>query len=597
MERIGLAPGSEVGGYRILAPLGSGGMGTVYRAVDGGGTVVALKLLHPHIGADPVARDRLRREAAALQRLRHPAVAAVLDAEADSTEAFLVTELVDGDTLEDRVRLAGPLDADALAELAAGLEDALVAVHAAGVVHRDLKPSNIMLTDDGPVLIDFGIAQSADDARVTSVGLVAGTPGYLPPELLDGAAPSATSDWWGWAAVLAFAATGRAPFGVRPVEVVLARARSGEPDLVGLGPLTAQALRSALAPQASARRRPREVVEALRRAADDPAEDVPTQQIGATGVPGGPTWVLPAVEQARDGRTRVLEPGGATALLGGAASTVPMVPTVPTMPTMPTMPTAPSWADPSADRPAPWELDRVGEGRGRGYLDDRSDDADPGDPDDADHLLDGPRRGPDRRRGSLLALALVALAGSMRYPGVTLIVLALAVVLARTVGTSVEAVRARRDRVGVRRSDGVRAAVLVPWHTARALVGLVPSALVGASVMVIVAGLLRWWATGATSPGRGWTLAVGSPVGVDVTLAATVAVGMLGGLLTIWWGPGSAPTRTGARWTLAAVAPGRAGAAVLVLVALAGAAVLVVAVLVGSPVDWWPLPAGTLPGT
>jgi serine/threonine protein kinase len=579
MERIGLAPGSEVGGYRILAPLGSGGMGTVYRAVDGGGTVVALKLLHPHIGADPVARDRLRREAAALQRLRHPAVAAVLDAEADSTEAFLVTELVDGDTLEDRVRLAGPLDADALAELAAGLEDALVAVHAAGVVHRDLKPSNIMLTDDGPVLIDFGIAQSADDARVTSVGLVAGTPGYLPPELLDGAAPSSTSDWWGWAAVLAFAATGRAPFGVRPVEVVLARARSGEPDLVGLGPLTAEALRSALAPQASARRPPREVVEALRRAADDPAEDLPTQQIGATGVPGGPTWVLPAVEQARDGRTRVLEPGGATALLGGAA------------------PTMPTWADPSAGRPVPWAPDRVGEGRGRVDLDDRSGDAYPDDPDDADDPLDGPRRGPDRRRGSVLALALLALAGSMRYPGATLIVLALAVVLARTVGTSVEALRARRDRVGVRRSDGLRATVLVPWHTARALVGLVPSVLVGASVMVILAGSLRWWATGPTSPGRGWTLAVGGPVGVDVTLAATVAVGMLGGLLTIWWGPGSAPTRTGARWTLAAVAPGRAGAAVLVLVALAGVAVIVVAVLVGSPVDWWPLPAGTLPGT
>ncbi len=580
MERIGLAPGSEVGGYRILAPLGSGGMGTVYRAVDGGGTVVALKLLHPHIGADPVARDRLRREAAALQRLRHPAVAAVLDAEADSTEAFLVTELVDGDTLEDRVRLAGPLDAEALAELAAGLEDALAAVHEAGVVHRDLKPSNIMLTDDGPVLIDFGIAQSADDARVTSVGLVAGTPGYLPPELLDGADPSPTSDWWGWAAVLAFAATGRAPFGVRPVEVVLARARSGEPDLVGLGPLTAQALRSALAPQASARRSPRAVVQDLRRAAEDPEEDVPTQLVGVPGASDGPTRVLPAVGPARDGRTRVIEPGGATALLGGGA------------------PTAPVWGDPSAARTATWPDDRGGAYLDRGDLGDGG----PGDTyrDREDDLLDGDdgaRRGPGPRRGSVLALALLALAGSMRYPGVSLIVLVLAVILARTVGTSVEAMRARRDRVGVRRSDGLRAAVLVPWHTARALVGLVPSVLVGASVTVILAGLLRWWATGPTSPGRGWTVTVGSPGGVDVTLAATVALGLLGGLLTIWWGPGSAPTRAGARWTLAAVAPGRGGAVVLVTAALAGAAVIVVAVLAGSPVDWWPLPVGTLPVT
>jgi serine/threonine protein kinase len=99
MERIGLAPGSEIGGYTVVAPLGSGGMGTVYRAVDGGGTAVALKLLHPHVGADAAVRARLMREVAALQRLRHPAVAAVLDAEADSTEAFLVTELVPGETL------------------------------------------------------------------------------------------------------------------------------------------------------------------------------------------------------------------------------------------------------------------------------------------------------------------------------------------------------------------------------------------------------------------------------------------------------------------------------------------------------------------
>ncbi|NLF06019.1 MAG: serine/threonine protein kinase, partial [Actinomycetales bacterium] len=213
MERIGLAPGSEVGGYRILAPLGSGGMGAVYRAADGGGAEVALKLLHPHVGADPDARERLRREVAALQRLRHPAVAAVLDAEADSTEALIVTELVAGENLTDHVRAHGPLAVDELVSLADGLHDALSAVHTAGVVHRDLKPSNVILTSDGPVLIDFGIAQGLDDARLTSTGIVLGTPGYLAPELLDGAEPTEDSDWWGWAAVLAFAATGREPFG------------------------------------------------------------------------------------------------------------------------------------------------------------------------------------------------------------------------------------------------------------------------------------------------------------------------------------------------------------------------------------------------
>ena len=164
MERIGLTPGSEIGGYTVVAPLGSGGMGTVYRAVDGGGDAVALKMLHPHIGSDAVARDRLRREVHALQKLRHPGVAAILDAEADSTEAFLVTELVAGDNLEEHVRERGPLDAEQLLDLAEGLRDALVAVHGAGVVHRDLKPSNVIIGDDGPVLIDFGIAQAADDS-------------------------------------------------------------------------------------------------------------------------------------------------------------------------------------------------------------------------------------------------------------------------------------------------------------------------------------------------------------------------------------------------------------------------------------------------
>ncbi|HEY5515123.1 MAG TPA: serine/threonine-protein kinase, partial [Pengzhenrongella sp.] len=302
MERIGLEPGSEIGGYRIVEPLGSGGMGTVYRAVDGGGTAVALKLLHPHIGADPVARDRLRREVAALQRLRHPAVAAVLDAEADSTEAFVVTELVDGPNLEEHVRATGPVSAVELVQLADGLRDVLEAVHAAGVVHRDLKPSNVLVTAGGPVLIDFGIAQAADDVRVTSNNLVVGTPGYLAPELLADAEPSALSDWWGWAAVLAFAATGRPPFGTRPMDAVLARSRAGDVDVVGLGPLTAGALRAALDPDPSLRALPEDVVADLEEAAVRGDSPPPTEVL-AHGVPGPATRVL-----AQDGSTRAFAP-------------------------------------------------------------------------------------------------------------------------------------------------------------------------------------------------------------------------------------------------------------------------------------------------
>ncbi|HEY3438502.1 MAG TPA: serine/threonine-protein kinase, partial [Actinotalea sp.] len=246
MERIGIAPGTEIGGYRVVEPLGHGGMGAVYRAVDGNGTSVALKLLHPHLGADPDARERLRREVSHLQRIRHPGVARVLDAEIESAEAFVVTELVDGQDLTARVQSDGPLAPGELADLAGQLHAAITVVHQAGVLHRDLTPGNVLVTDHGPVLIDFGIAQAADDARVTSTGLVVGTPGYLSPELLEGGEPSIAGDWWGWAAVLAFAATGRPPFGARPLASVLARARSGAADLDGLDARTTAVLRSAL---------------------------------------------------------------------------------------------------------------------------------------------------------------------------------------------------------------------------------------------------------------------------------------------------------------------------------------------------------------
>ena len=261
-------------------------------------------------GAGPAAP-----RGAALQKLRHPGVAAILDAEADSTEAFLVTELVAGDNLEEHVRERGPLDAEELLDLAEGLRDTLVAVHGAGVVHRDLKPSNVIVGDDGPVLIDFGIAQAADDSRLTAEGLVMGTPGYLAPELLDGDEPDDASDFWGWAAVLAFAATGRAPFGSRPLEAVLARARSGEVDLDGLGPLTAAALRGALAPAAADRTAPDDVVAALTLvvAEGEPmADETETTVLVADDVLGttvlGPEPATVAVAPVGRGRRRAPAP-------------------------------------------------------------------------------------------------------------------------------------------------------------------------------------------------------------------------------------------------------------------------------------------------
>ncbi|MCL3861501.1 serine/threonine-protein kinase [Actinotalea sp. K2] len=578
MERIGVVPGTEIGGYRVLTPLGQGGMGAVYRAVDGGGTVVALKLLHAHLDADPDARERLRREVANLQRLRHPGVARVLDAEIDSSEAFVVTELLEGEDLAAHVRRQGPLPPTDLVALAGALREALAAVHEAGVLHRDLTPGNVLVTPTGPVLIDFGIAQAVEDARVTSTGLVVGTPGYLSPELLEGGEPSTAGDWWGWAALVAFAATGRPPFGTRPLQAVLARARSGEADLEGLDPRTAAALRSALAVDPARRLPPEDLVSELTRAA---AGD------------GGATSVLEVPGQDTAG-TQVLRSTGATAALGAGA-------------------------DGSAGAAGVTRVlttDGVHEDhRDDDHLDDTSDD-DYGDDEDLDGYDDDdrgpgpegyvdpystdaaegwpPRPEPRRRIGTVLALAAVLVVLGSTSPGVALLVAAVLALLVRAVGLAVAGVLGRRERRGVRRGDVTRAVVGTPWYLLRGLLGLLPGVLVAVSAVVLVGGV-GWWLLGS---GR-FVLAEsadGEPAGNLGQNAAWVEPALLAfvvliGLLLIWFGPTARTTRVGARWSLAALAPGRAGAAVVVLLALAACAVLVAATLQGETATvWWPLP-------
>ncbi|MCM0641180.1 serine/threonine-protein kinase [Cellulomonas wangsupingiae] len=699
MERIGLTPGSEIGGYTVVAPLGSGGMGTVYRAVDGGGHAVALKLLHPHVGSDAVVRTRLMREVAALQRLRHPAVAAVLDAEADSTEAFLVTELVAGDTLTEHVRERGTLDAADLLTLAEGLRSALAAVHAAGVVHRDLKPSNVLVTDDGPVLIDFGLAQGVDDdADLTSAGFVLGTPGYLAPELLDGCEPSPATDLWGWAALLAFAATGRDPFGSRPLEAVLARARSGEVDLEGVGPLTAAAIAGALRPDPTERTDPEDVVAALRTVAaegDLPVGAAATLVLegggafgaaaAVAGVAGAAAGAGPAGgtdeddadgedpdgeddvdlddedvddealdedvdddalddedvddddlddeddealdddgagadeedldddaldddalddgweedELATEAVARPLSPQDSlrTVAVGTSAAAAAVAPPPVVAPAEAPVRDGHTVAVPVRRAtppvpPPPADLDEE-----EGDLDD---------PDGVDWLEDdlersevpddegsGYVRPPARRRwGSMLAIGLaVALAG-MLHPALTLAVVLVLVVVVRTVGATVEAMHTRRERRGVRRSDVLVAWTSTPWYLLRSVLAVLPALLVGGAV-ALIAGGLGWWAMGS---GR-WEID-GSPPGSEprgVPAVFVVGALVLVVVVFLWWGPLSRMTRTGARRTLAAVAPGPVGALVVVVLALVGAVLLANALLGGAPITWWPLPTPTLP--
>jgi predicted Ser/Thr protein kinase len=245
----------KLGPYRLQDRLGEGGMGAVYLARDRERRPVAIKVLHSRVAVEPTARRRLAREVEAMRRVRSPFVAEVIDADVDHKFPYIVTRYVPGETLDDTVRAQGPLTPAALERLASGLAQALVAIHAAGIVHRDLKPGNVMLHNGNPVVIDFGIAQSAGDStRLTQTGMFMGTPGYLAPEVIEGQPSSAASDVHSWGATMAFAATGRAPFGTGSFENVFYRIVQGQADIGGIpGPL-AQLVAAALS--RDPRRRP-----------------------------------------------------------------------------------------------------------------------------------------------------------------------------------------------------------------------------------------------------------------------------------------------------------------------------------------------------
>jgi hypothetical protein len=215
-------------------------MGVVHLARDPQGGLVAIKVLHPDTTESVNARLRLAREVETMRRVRSAFVAEVLDADVAGEFPYIVTRYVPGPTLEAMVRSRGPLSGSGLRRLAYGTAEALTAIHAAGVVHRDLKPGNVMLTDDRPVVIDFGIAQSPDATRLTQTGLVMGTPGYLAPEVIEGQPSSAASDVHSWGATMAYAATGRAPYGGGgdSFQTIFYRIVSGHADLSGVpGPL------------------------------------------------------------------------------------------------------------------------------------------------------------------------------------------------------------------------------------------------------------------------------------------------------------------------------------------------------------------------
>ncbi|WP_063007378.1 serine/threonine-protein kinase [Nocardia kruczakiae] len=205
---------ATIGPYRLLGVLGAGGMGRVYLGRNAGGRTVAVKVVRPDLSDDPEFRTRFRREVAAARRVTGAHAVPVLDADVEAQRPWLATGYVAGLSLREAVDSFGPLPESALVPLAAGLARALADVHAAGVVHRDLKPSNVLLTLDGPRLIDFGIARAVDDDSLTTTGKVIGSPGYMAPEHISGDAPVGPAvDVFALGGVLVYAASGSGPFG------------------------------------------------------------------------------------------------------------------------------------------------------------------------------------------------------------------------------------------------------------------------------------------------------------------------------------------------------------------------------------------------
>ncbi|MGX1505300.1 UNVERIFIED_CONTAM: hypothetical protein RKD43_003925 [Streptomyces graminofaciens] len=261
-----LDPGEprSIGAYRLLGRLGAGGMGRVYLGRSAGGRTVAVKVVHPHFALDDEFRARFRREVEAARRVGGEWTAPVLDAGPDEPVPWVATGYVAGPSLTQAVTDHGALPVHAVRVLGAGLARALVAVHALGLVHRDVKPSNVLLTLEGPRLIDFGIARATDGtASLTSTGVSVGSPGYMSPEQILGKGVTGAADVFSLGAVLAYAATGTAPFHGDSSAALLYKVVHEEPELGALEGGLRELVAACLAKDPAARPAPAEITERL----------------------------------------------------------------------------------------------------------------------------------------------------------------------------------------------------------------------------------------------------------------------------------------------------------------------------------------------
>jgi eukaryotic-like serine/threonine-protein kinase len=314
---------ASVGPYRLLGRLGAGGMGEVYLAKSPGGRLVAIKLIRPELAEERGFRARFASEITAARNVSGIYTAAVVDADADAELPWMATVYVPGPSLTDAVEDNGPLPVKTVLALAAGLAEALQAIHRVGLVHRDLKPSNVLLASDGPRVIDFGISLALERSMMTATGMVMGSPGFMSPEQAMGQREvGAPTDVFSLGAVLAFAATGSSPFGIGPTPALLYRVVNEAPDLaavpVRLSPLIGQCL----AKNAADRPTPAEVLELLGDDVEVLTGEWLPSAITQTMIRYTPDLATPAPRSADSDPLGAARPGGTELAAIPAAATV-----------------------------------------------------------------------------------------------------------------------------------------------------------------------------------------------------------------------------------------------------------------------------------
>jgi hypothetical protein len=266
-----------VGPYRLIARLGEGGMGRVYLGMSAGRRVVAVKVIHADHSRDREFRDRFKIEVEAAKKVQAAFTAPVIDADADDDPPWLVTSLVAGPSLADVIKSLGPLPEVSVWRLAAGLAEALAAVHDCGIVHRDVTPGNVLLALDGPRLIDFGLARALGSSNLTATGIVIGTPAFLSPEHVNGDPVGPASDIFSLGSLLVFASTGTGPFGSGDPMEVFGRILAGELDFRGMDGRLLEVAAACLVRDPARRPSPAEIIESAPADTGLPADGLTTQ--------------------------------------------------------------------------------------------------------------------------------------------------------------------------------------------------------------------------------------------------------------------------------------------------------------------------------